>query len=135
MYSRQSRRELHIQPNYGGSVFDRKSAALSTPVEDLTLHRQSEHPPRTYSIPQNDYEQYEQEEEAHQDCACCECEHTPTKKCEKEADEKKKSAPLLSPIGELGTEEILLIAIALIIFQSGNDPELSLILLALLFIN
>ncbi len=45
------------------------------------------------------------------------------------------SAPsLLSPLGSLGSEELLLIALALIIFQSGKDPDLALILLALLFI-
>ena len=52
-------------------------------------------------------------------------------------DKKDESKPfsILSPIGALGTEELLLIALALIIFQSGNEPELALILLALLFIN
>ena len=42
---------------------------------------------------------------------------------------------IFSPIGALGTEELLLIALALIIFQSGKEPELALLLLALLFIN
>lgn len=44
-------------------------------------------------------------------------------------------ASLLSPLGSLGTEELLLIALALIIFQSGKEPQLALILLALLFIS
>ena len=52
-----------------------------------------------------------------------------------EKKEDKKPFSLLSPIGALGTEEILLIALAHIIFQSNKEPELALILLALLFIN
>lgn len=56
------------------------------------------------------------------------------KHCENKK-ESNKPFSLLSPIGDLGTEEILLIALALIIFQSGKEPELALILLALLFIN
>ena len=41
---------------------------------------------------------------------------------------------LLSPLGSLGTEEMLLICLALIVFQSGDAPDLALILLALLFV-
>ena len=53
---------------------------------------------------------------------------------ENSSSNKKSGSSLLSPIGALGTEEILLIALALIIFQNGKDPDLALILLALLFI-
>ena len=52
-----------------------------------------------------------------------------------ETEHKEKKAPILSPFGELGTEELLLIALALIVFGSGKEPDLALILLALLFIN
>ena len=148
MYSRQSNRDFRIPVNYGGSVFDRKSASMSTPVEDLTVKRHTERasriyplPPQEYASPEPECEQAPENEECCECCECSECERRCEEKDDREQSDKReiaaqsKKGSLLSPIGELGTEEILLIALALIIFQGGNDPELSLILLALLFIS
>lgn len=43
-------------------------------------------------------------------------------------------AKILSPEGSFEAEELLLLALALIIFQGGKENELALLLLALLFI-
>lgn len=61
---------------------------------------------------------------------------------EKESVEKDKGPSksgsvlqkILSPEGSLETEDLLLLALALIIFQSGKENELALLLIALLFI-
>ena len=123
MYSRPTNRDPRIPPNYGGSIFSRNNTV--TPVEDLT-HR------RTQSS-QSREEPYSEEEDR-QDAPHCDTEQTELPEediCH--ISEEKHS--LLSPLGSLGTEELLLIALALIIFQDGKNSELALILLALLFIN
>ncbi len=109
MYSRPPRQDLRVPHNYSGSIFDSRPTP-ATPVEDLT----TKHRPAPIQPPE-------------QECAA---ESTAEEICEKKAD-----APILSAFGDLGSEELLLIALALIIFQGGKDPQLGLILLALLFIN
>ena len=59
------------------------------------------------------------------------------KACEmKKTAEEKKSVlgGILSPEGSLDAEELLILALALIVFQGGKENELALLLLALLFI-
>ena len=124
MYSRQHSRDMRLPPNYGGSRFSSAKKEL-TPVQDLTKKT----PVRM------SYEEtllYEEEGD-----------HTPVEfeeePCEKDAPEavavvSKEKRSLLSPLGNLGTEELLLLALALIIFQGGKEPDLALILIALLFI-
>ncbi len=132
MYSRQSDRSIRIPHNYGGNFF-RESAQTPTPVEDRTRRR-----PNTFGQAANGnsatdglganngeksvYETAESEKDGSAEAAVS-------------TEEVHAGEPILSPFGVLGTEEILLIALALIIFQSGKEPELALILLALLFIN
>lgn len=117
MYSRSSGRDLRVPHNYGGNAFGIRG---STPVEDLTRRRPPS-PPLEASA-----EEYGGRETpvAESDSA----QHEPHRQ------EAKKELPTLSPIGEIGAEELLLIALALIIFQSGKEPQLALILLALLFV-
>ncbi len=123
MYSRPQRQDLRVPHNYSGSIFDSRPTP-PTPVEDLTHRRppsearesnmEKEHLEENlgYAIP----EPKEQENQPDDTSA-------------------EKPSPLLSAFGSLGSEEILLIILALIVFQGGKDPELGLILLALLFIN
>lgn len=125
MYSR-SHRDVRIPPNYGGSMF---SAARRehTPVEDLTRK-----PFVPAPIREEDPIVLDEVEEILDQNG---------EECEKEEASAPVIAPsrgkhsLLSPLGNLGSEELLLIALALIIFQGGKEPDLALILLALLFIN
>ena len=127
MYSRQPDRGLRVPPNYSGNIF-RDSAVQPTPVEDHTRKRQINSEP-------NDAPQYTEEisDEIRNDTDSAICDDE-IKICDKKENKEKKS-PIISPFGELGTEELLLIALALIVFGSGKEPDLALILLALLFIN
>ncbi len=119
MYSR-TPRDARIPSNYGGSMFGARPMP-ATPVEDLTRHAQKAPPPAPVPPPHTpDYPPSEQ---------LCE------QSCTQEEEHGKRQSSILSPFGALGTEELLLIALALIVFQGGNEPELALILLALLFIN
>ena len=148
MYSRPSSRDFRVPSNYGGNAF-RDNAP--TQAQDLTRrqtqYRREEQPQQTSK--EVTTEDFVSEEAIHdtyseerRESECCEhsgkCEHCNERK-EKSFDiaaQKKDSGnSLFSSIGALGSEEILLIALALIIFQSGKEPELALILLALLFIN
>ena len=124
MYSRPPNRDSRIPPNYGGSIFSRNNTV--TPVENLT-HRRTPPPPPIQEEPPTAVE------EMH-DIPIYNTEQTeePAKEVYAATEEKRS---LLSPLGHLGTEELLLLALALIIFQDGKEPELALILLALLFIN
>ena len=117
MYSRSSGRDLRVPHNYGGNAFGIRG---STPVEDLTRRRPSA-PPLEASAEEYDLRDTPRGVAGAQPSATAE-------------KSEQKSAPVLAPIGELGTEELLLIALALIIFQSGKEPQLALILLALLFV-
>ena len=49
-------------------------------------------------------------------------------------EKKAVTPPLFFSEGGLGAEELLILALALIIFQGGKENELALLLLALLFI-
>lgn len=132
MYSRQSDRSIRIPHNYGGNIF-RESAQTPTPVEDRTRRR-----PNTFGQAANGYSATDSLGAENGEKTVYEAAET-----EKDGDteapqiteEVNAGAPILSPFGVLGTEEILLIALALIIFQGGKEPEPALMLLALLFIN
>ena len=56
--------------------------------------------------------------------------------CDKNDPSQKRSGlgSILSPEGSLDAEELLILAIALIVFQGGKENELALLLIALLFI-
>ncbi|MBO5203353.1 MAG: hypothetical protein J6B72_01910 [Clostridia bacterium] len=164
MYSRPNdprSRDVRIPHNYGGSIFgSQDTPTRAVPVRDNNTQGRPQHapsrPPRpsyeTHNTPNLPERQPEPEYrecpvedipecEGCERCDKCELneEHEKSDKCEKneknEGDNDKKPFSILSPIGALGTEELLLIALALIIFQSGKEPELALLLLALLFIN
>jgi hypothetical protein len=125
-YTDATQRELNIPPNYGGSIFGRRNANIHfTP--DRTPPPTREEPFASPSKNENRAEEATASPSAEQTIAYD----------DSQEEEAKASAPvsLFSPLGALGTEEILLIALALIIFQSGKEPELALILLALLFIS
>ena len=115
---------MRLPPNYGGSRFNSPKREL-TPVQDLTKKA----PVRTI---REEPPIYEIEEPT-------ETEDTRKEDREEEAPEAvavtaKEKNSVLSPLGNLGTEELLLLALALIIFQGGKEPDLALILIALLFI-
>ena len=136
MYSRQDR-SIRVPHNYGGSIFSGEQPP--TPVEDRTRKSPSV-PPRTqhrqeYKEREEQYEQMECKDQAEQ-TECAECAHECAHECECEHNGKPEACqkpPIHSLLAELGTEEILLIALALIVFGNGKEPELALILLALLF--
>lgn len=134
MYSRPPNRDIRIPLNYGGSIFERNT---STPVQDLTRRRPSpqtpQAPPLTDFSPTPSQEETLQSALDNSEQSYDNEDNAPTEQ-ENSSSNKKSGSSLLSPIGALGTEEILLIALALIIFQNGKDPDLALILLALLFI-
>ena len=117
MYSRSSGRDLRVPHNYGGNAFGIRG---STPVEDLTRRRP---PSPTLEASAEEYDPRDTAKEENKEPQAI-----------TEGKSRQKASPPLSPIGELGTEELLLIALALIIFQSGKEPQLALILLALLFV-
>lgn len=145
MYSRQPNRDIRVPHNYSGNIF-RNDQPPPTPVEDHTRKHPRfsgnyarERTQEQISNNENDdlrEEQKAQEQNEHGDVESSQTDTTvfsEHRDCS-ESCEKDKKLPILSPIGELGTEEILLIALALIIFQSEKEPNLALILLALLFI-
>ena len=162
MYSKMTndKNEIELPPNYGGSVFGRReSAPRFIPPQGMTARR----PTREYAPPAvlsehhkaPEYEDLKSGEkpvqEVKYDIPCCEatsqehngqynnecdsdCEKCPHKP-ESEKRKNEKKAPLFPSLSSIGTEELLLIAIALMVFQGGKEPDLALILLALLFIN
>ena len=126
MYLR-SNRDMRIPRNYSGNAFSDRTS-IPTPAKDMTRpkthYAAPEKPSDVIEVPPSGapYEQSTEE--------CSECDKgAPT------STPVQKSSPVLSPFGELGSEELLLIALALIIFQNGKDPDLALILLALLFVS
>lgn len=164
MYSRPNdprSRDVRIPHNYGGSIFgSQDTPTRAIPVRDNSAQGRPQQAPSRPARPSHemqntpDLPKHEPEPEYREgpaedipQCEGCErcdkCELSEKQekddKCEKnernEKDQDKKPFSILSPIGALGTEELLLIALALIIFQSGKEPELALLLLALLFIN
>ncbi len=118
MYSRPQNKDFRVPHNYSGNIFNTRQMP-STPVEDLT-HKRPQPPPYQ--------EQLTSDEHTYEDTDACNT-------TQNAAAAAQKNTSLLAPLGSLGTEELLLIALALIVFQGGKEPELALILLALLFIN
>ncbi len=116
MYSRPQNKDFRVPHNYSGSIFGSRQAP-STPIEDLT-HRRTAPP----------------SEQVREQIGECPCDDRECCSPQEAASEVPKSTSLFSPFGALGSEELLLIALALIVFQGGKEPELALILLALLFI-
>ena len=127
MYSRPPNKDLRVPHNYGGSIFDRR-APQSTPVQDLTRKRQNS---SLHS------QEHTSDDLSYPDDPIIDSNEAPIEKQETNVCQtvEKQDGSILSPFGALGTEELLLISLALIIFQSEKEPELALILLALLFIN
>lgn len=141
MYSRQNdrNRDLRIPRNYSGNVIF-SDPTSDDPIKqhtarDLPLRKryaESVEKPRDFSEQEENINKTE-DQAAEIDN---EIEFATAEGIENEIeDQKSKTASLLSPIGALGSEELLLIALALIIFQGGKEPEVALLLLALLFIN
>ncbi len=140
MYSRQGdgRGEIALPPNYSGNAFRQRRANVH-----LTPERRPQSP--SYGKDRREAREREQlpsqPQQRFDEAQGIPLEETQiNEKAAKESEEKTAEVSalpqsLLSPLGSLGTEEILLLALALIIFQSGKDPELALILLALLFVN
>ena len=141
MYSRQNdrSRDLRIPRNYSGNVI------FSDPTNDDPI---KQHTPKDLPIRKRYAESAERQNAyTEQDAASIEPEQAtgadvreiefvePTEDGAPQERTEAKAASLLSPIGALGSEELLLIALALIIFQGGKEPEIALLLLALLFIN
>ena len=163
MYSRpndKAGRDVRVPHNYGGSIFSSQNSPTravpvrddsyqrrQTPIPRSPLHSECKEPLRhTEEIIEEQQQPPNLEEsdvraDIEQSCNECEgcdkCEECDrTEKQERHQDDcEKKPLSILSPIGALGGEELLIIALALIIFQSGKEPELALLLLALLFIN
>lgn len=130
MYSRASDRPsdgIRIPQNYSGSIFRQQrnppTAAMRADEENEPSYAETaEQEP---FAPPYGKEQNTETVDA----------RAPNVLAEADTSRGEAEASLLSPLGSLGTEELLLIALALIIFQSGKEPQLALILLALLFIN
>lgn len=138
MYSRPSSRDFRVPSNYGGSAF---RDSTPTQAQDLT-RRHSQYRQEPHLCPATDeVREHQDEEYANKTCdepkeRCEDCPNSAqAKECGSPTREGGTQNSLFSPLGALGSEEILLIALALIIFQSEKEPELALILLALLFIN
>lgn len=129
-----NRSKINIPIGYKGNAFpspsqpkmssDKQAMPSSSPkMSETALEKLKELPVPAPSEP----------EEA---CEVCEI----PQKCEK--CELKKNHPekksilggILSPEGSFDAEELLILALALIVFQGGKENELALLLLALLFI-
>lgn len=141
MYSRQNdrNRDLRIPRNYSGNVIfssqTAEDAVKQHVAKELPVRKKytdTAEKPRAYL--EQDASADESEQIRESDGQEIEFVAPVDDDSVKERQETK-AASLLSPIGALGSEELLLIALALIIFQGGKEPELALLLLALLFIN
>ena len=141
MYSRQNdrNRDLRIPRNYSGNVIfapqTAEDAVKQHVAKELPVRKKytdAAEKPRAYV--EQDASADESEQIRESDGQEIEFVAPEDDDSVKERQETK-AASLLSPIGALGSEELLLIALALIIFQGGKEPELALLLLALLFIN
>ena len=163
MYSRpndKAGRDVRVPHNYGGSIFGSQTTPTrAVPVRDEGYQRRQAQVPRSpltseRKEPSHNTEELFQEQrqppmpqerdaQVEGEASCTECEGCDRcEKCERNEnreavrdEQEKKPFSILSPIGALGSEELLIIALALMIFQSGKEPELALLLLALLFIN
>ena len=128
MYSRQDR-DIRVPHNYGGSIFGGRGQP-PTPVEDRTRKRPPA-PPHTEPEYRNESSDgYGEAVERSTEQICDDC--TECTQCHEAHENSSKPLPR-SPLADIGTEEILIIALALIVFGNGKEPELALILLALLF--
>lgn len=125
MYSRQkdASGDLRVPRNYSGNVI------FSPPRADIPTkqHAPRDLPPRQRGAERDATEISDRQDNAAEPAAQAAVEQRKT------PDEPTKSP--LSPLSSIGTEELLLIALALIVFQGGKEPELALLLLALLFIS
>ena len=141
MYSRQNdrNRDLRIPRNYSGNVIfssqTAEDAVKQHVAKELPVRKKytdTAEKPRTYLEQDASADESEQirESDGQEIEFVAPADDDSVKK-----RQETKAASLLSPIGALGSEELLLIALALIIFQGGKEPELALLLLALLFIN
>lgn len=148
MYWRQNdkARELRVPRNYSGNViFSPPSADIPTkqhaPRDLPPRGRERAEAKRTQEQAQEEYApptELDGAELIHETCEDC-AEASGTLRESGEAPRADgavggKSTSLL-PLGAVATEDLLLIALALIILQGGKEPELALLLLALLFIN
>ena len=132
MYSRPIKEDMRIPHNYSGSIFRQIRTPPKAETEISTQNNKDfdDTSPLT-DIPTPSQPCYVAQDTSNTAEAC----NTEDSTKNQSQYHNKKDHSLLSPIGALGTEEILLIALALIIFQGGVEPQLALILLALLFIN
>lgn len=142
MYSRQNdrNRDIRIPRNYNGNViFSAPSSDIPTkqhvPKDQPIRRRYADYPEQNDRERQAPIDAPQGIEEARGDTASIGDIREETESADIDVARDTKPASILSPIGALGTEELLLIALALIIFQGGKEPELALLLLALLFIN
>ena len=142
MYSRQNdrNRDLRIPRNYSGNVIFASQTAEDTikqhVAKELPVRKKytdAAEKPRAYVVEQDasadESEQIRESDEREIEFVA------PTDDESVKESQETKATSLRSPIGALGSEELLLIALALIIFQGGKEPEIALLLLALLFIN
>ena len=158
MYSKMTNDKdgIELPPNYGGSVFGRReSAPRFMPPQGMAARRPTREyaPPAVVSefhdVTDRDSSTCKQQADEIPRCDTARgeaprCEDT--RECDEECNkchekheendrENSKKPSLFPSLSSIGTEELLLIAVALMVFQGGKEPDLSLILLALLFIN
>ncbi len=163
MYSKMTSEKdrIELPPNYGGSVFGRREGTPRfMPPQGMAARRPVREyaPPAVVSEvrefteceshkPQVPIEENNSCDQHKNQAPCCEIPSCKAEgECDKDRDkcrstedterrESEKKTSLFPSLSSIGTEELLLIAIALMVFQGGKEPDLALILLALLFIN
>lgn len=125
MYSRQKgvSGDLRVPRNYSGNVI------FSPPRGDIPT---KQHTPRDLPPRQRGAAQDISDTSVSSDTAT---ESAAQKALTEHQTTTEGARAVLSPLSSIGTEELLLIALALIVFQGGKEPELALLLLALLFIS
>ena len=139
MYSRQNDRgrDFRVPRNYGGNVIfsspDKDIPTKQHSAKDQPVRKRYADTPEQPDYYANQYAPADVPQENDSSSEVREIEFVDPEQTKENST--AKPASLLSPIGALGSEELLLIALALIIFQGGKEPEVALLLLALLFIN
>ena len=121
-----NRSKINIPLGYKGNAFPTPSQPRPAPAEirqapptdspkisEKALEKLKEAPPLPPSEPP-------------ESCEVCELKNAPPK--------RSILGGILSPEGSFEAEDLLILALALIIFQGGKENELALLLLALLFI-
>ena len=149
MYSKltNDKNGIELPPNYGGSIFGRReSTPRFMPPQGASVRRpivREYAPPSVMTDMTHENASESNDERCERDEPC----DVPAKECKRECEqclanaenkderECEKKTSLFPSLSSIGTEELLLIAIALMVFQGGKEPDLALILLALLFIN